>query len=293
MNQGAHEPQVTQVVAERIDTHLHLWQNLELYPWLNASLTALYREFSAAEGLAASSAFGCAQALLVQAADNLADTEFLLQQVAAEPQLLGAVCWVPLTDVAWLQRELPRLLQRGLRGVRELIHDQPDTQLLDRADYRAGLHVLAQHQVPFEVPDAYPAQLPAAIRLAREMPELMVVLDHMGKPPAEFGKDFLIWEKLVREFAALPNTVAKLSGLHHGGVCLEPEMFARVWEIALDAFGADRLLLGSDFPMPLLADGVDIVAELTEQELLKLDSVARTKICFGSAQRVYGLQHRR
>ncbi|RRD35657.1 hydrolase [Leucobacter sp. OH2974_COT-288] len=274
---------------EAIDTHLHCWEELAGYSWLVPELAPLYRQIPAREGIQETSKKGYKHTILVQAADTLADTEYLLTQVARWPEILGAVCWVPLTDAAWLTEHLPRLQQRGLVGVRELIHDQPDTKLLDRADYREGLAVLAQCGVPFEVPDAFPAQLPAATRLAAEMPQLTVVLDHLGKPPAALGAEFTEWECAVREFAAQPNTVAKLSGLHHGGVAVSPKVHARAWEVALQEFGPKRLLLGSDYPMPLLGDGYTVLHELTAAELLKLPPEAAHVIAGGTARRVYRL----
>lgn len=272
-----------------IDTHLHCWEELAGYSWLTPELAPLYREIPAREGLGETTQKGYKHTILVQAADTLADTEYLLNQVTQQPEILGAVCWVPLTDAAWLAEHLPQLQQRGLVGVRELIHDQPDTKLLDRAAYREGLAVLAQCGVPFEVPDAFPAQLPAATRLAADLPQLTVVLDHLGKPPATLGAEFTAWELAVREFAAHPNTVAKLSGLHHGGVALAPQVHARAWEVALQAFGPKRLLLGSDYPMPLLGAGYAALHDLTALELAKLSLPEARAIAGGTARRVYRL----
>lgn len=271
-----------------IDTHLHLWADLAGYSWLSPELAPLYREITPAEGLAASAKFNCQRALLVQAADTWADTEFLLETKAQHPQIAGVVGWVDLTDPALAER-LPALQQRGLVGVRELIHDQPDPLLLDTAAYRAGLEVLAAAQLPFEIPDAFPAQFPAAIRLAKQLPQLTVILDHAGKPPAQPGAEFASWQQQLREFAACPNTVVKLSGLHHGGIALPDAIFARVWELVLELFGSQRVLLGSDYPMPLLGDGIERLALATANQLEQLSAADLELICVTNPERIYRL----
>lgn len=270
----------------RIDAHLHIWRDPAEYPWLSEALEPINREISVAEARDASESFGCDRAVLVQAADSEADTDFMLSLAKQHDWIVGVVGWVPLTEPDAARARLRELSSQPLVGIRALIHDQPDARLLDAEPVRESLRAIAERGLAFDVPDAYPTQLPAAIRLARDLPELTIVLDHLGKPP---GSDLPEWEQQLREFASFPGTVAKLSGLHHGGVALAEDKQRQVWDIALDCFGAERLMLGSDFPMPLLGDGVQALADTAETLLAQLAVSERTAIETETASRVYGL----
>lgn len=271
----------------RVDAHLHIWKDPSGYEWLSSALEPIDREIPVDEARTASRRFGCEAAVLVQAADTAADTDFLLGLAEQHDWILGAVGWVPITEPDGARAHLAELSGRPLVGIRALIHDQPDALLLDADPVRASLRVVAEHGLTFDVPDAYPLQLPAATRLAGDLPELTVVLDHMGKPPSEDSDE---WVKAMRDFAVLPNTVAKLSGLHHGGRALSESVQRETWNLALDIFGAERLMLGSDFPMPLLGDGIETLADTIERMLESLAPVEREAIEQGTATRVYGLE---
>lgn len=270
----------------RVDAHLHVWQCPAEYSWLSDELASINRPISAEEAHRASRRFGCDRAVLVQAADTAADTEFMLNLAEQHGWIAGVVGWVPIEQPDAVRARLAALAGRPLVGIRALIHDQPDALLLDAEPVRESLRVIADRGLAFDVPDAYPNQLPAATRLARDLPELTVVLDHLGKPPAGDRDD---WAKAVRAFAATPNTVAKLSGLHHGGKALPADAQRDVWEFALEQFGSERLMLGSDFPMPLLGDGVDVLADTAERQLAALTPAEREAVERTTATRVYGL----
>ncbi|HIY65794.1 MAG TPA: amidohydrolase family protein [Candidatus Agrococcus pullicola] len=271
----------------RVDAHLHIWQRPVEYSWLSDELAPINRSISAAEARAASKRFGCERAVLVQAADTDADTEFMLALAERHDWIVGVVGWVPIEKPDAVRARLAELAGRPLVGIRALVHDQPDAQLLDAEPVRESLRVIAGHGLAFDVPDAYPHQLPAATRLARDLPELTVVLDHMGKPPAADREG---WEAAVRAFAALPNTAAKLSGLHHGGKALPAHAQRQVWDLGLEHFGPARLMLGSDFPMPLLGDGIEVLADASEELLAALTAAEREAIELATATRIYGLE---
>lgn len=276
----------------RIDAHLHVWPGPDGYAWLTTDLAPLHREIGVDEALAAIEAAGFDAAVLVQAADTDADTDHMLAIAERHERILGAVGWVPLGEPGAAEARLDARAGRPLVGVRALIHDQPDAGLLHRPDVRETLALLAARGLPLDVPDAWPDHLDAATRAAREVDGLVVVLDHLGKPPAAGAgaSDWDAWERAVRALAAVPTAVAKVSGLHHGGSALAPDAFSRVWDTALEAFGPGRLMLGSDWPMPLLGDGLGpLVAQLGEA-LSSLSADERAMIEAGTAARVYRLE---
>ncbi len=130
----------------------------------------------------------------------------------------GVVGWVPLDDTRAAAAALDELdAEPLLRGIRHLVHDDPRDEFLDLPAVRASLAAVAAHGLAFDVPDAWPRHLAGAGRVARAVPELTVVIDHLAKPPV--GTDaFEAWEAELRRVAALPNTMAKFSGLHLPGV---------------------------------------------------------------------------
>ena len=271
----------------RIDTHLHIWREPAEYPWLSDALAPVNRPIGVAEAREASALFGCEQAVLVQAADTDADTDYLLSLADEHDWILGVVGWVPLTDPQAAGERLEVLADRPLVGIRALIHDQPDERLLDRPEVRETLGLIAESGLAFEVPDAFPYQLAAASRVAEDMPDLCMVLDHLGKPPVG---DLREWAAQVRDFGSHDNTHVKLSGLHHGGAVLPFTHALEAFSVVVEAFGTARIMLGSDFPMPLLGDGVQSLAELLDELLeetmspLEIDYVGSR-----NAEDIYGL----
>ena len=270
----------------RIDTHLHIWREPTEYAWLSDDLAPINRSIAVAEAREASALFGFEQAVLVQAADTDADTDFLLSLADEQDWILGVVGWVPLTDPAAAGERLEALADRPLVGIRSLIHDQDDPRLLDRPEVRETLGLIAESGLAFEVPDAYPDQLAAASRVADDMPDLCMVLDHLGKPPVG---DLRQWSSMVRAFAAHDNTHAKLSGLHHGGAALPFTHALEAFTHAVDAFGTARIVLGSDFPMPLLGDGMQVLADQVEELLEETMSPLEIEhVGSRNAEEIYG-----
>lgn len=272
----------------RIDAHLHLWPSTEGYDWLTEALAPICRGFTAAEARSAITAHGYDDAVLVQAADTDADTEWLLETADAQDWIVGVVGWVPLDDPRAAEQRLDALAGRPLVGIRVLLNDQPDPAMLDRPDARQTLALLAARGLPFDVHDAWPHHLARAARAARETDGLTMVLDHLGKPPADEA-DHVRWRAALAEFAEVPTTAAKVSGLHRLGARLPQGAFDRVWDSALELFGPGRLMLGSDWPLPLLADGLEPVAEQLEAAVATLSPAERTQLEGGTARRVYRL----
>lgn len=279
-------------VRERIDAHLHLWELGDgHYSWLGPQHGGLYRSHTAAEAREALASEGVGKAILVQADDSAADTAFMLAQADANPWIAGVVGWIPLEDPAGAERVLDRWLANGrFCGVRTLIHDDPRATVLELPAVRTSLRLLADAGLPFDVPDAFPRHLGQVAALATDLPELTLVVDHLGKPPrAGSVTDMDLWAVQLRAVAALPNTVAKVSGLFTAGAPFTAAALAPVWDLALEAFGPERLMFGGDWPVSNLgapyADTAGVLAGL-------IDSLSPTEaaaVWAGTAQRVYRL----
>ncbi|QEO13361.1 amidohydrolase family protein [Agromyces intestinalis] len=277
-----------------IDAHLHLWNRSGGgYGWVAPELGSLYRDFAADEAEAELRTAGIDAAILVQADDSLADTRFMLAEASANDWIVGVVGWVRLDDEQAAAVQLDELGGESLlRGIRHLVHDDPRDEFLDLPAVRASLRRIAAHDLAFDVPDAWPRHLGATRRLAADVPELTVVVDHLGKPPAGDGFEsdaFAAWEREFRAVAALPNTVAKFSGLHLPGAPFDADTVGRLLDTALDAFGADRLLYGGDWPMSVPHGGYAPTWRLMRDALDRLAPQEREAIVGGNAERVYRL----
>lgn len=274
--------------ARTIDAHLHLWdRSVSDYAWLTPELGPLHADFGPAQARAELDAAGIDAAILVQAEDSFADTRFMLDVAATHDWVAAVVGWVPLDDRAAAFAALDALEgETALRGIRHLVHDDPRDDFLELSEVRASLAELAHRGLAFDVPDAWPRHLGATRRLAHDVPELTVVVDHLGKPPA--GRDdFDAWRREFELVAALPNTVAKFSGLHLPGAVFGAATVAPIWEIALDAFGPSRLMYGGDWPMSVSHGGYQPTWTVMSGCIDALAPAERDAVLGGTAQRVY------
>ncbi|VXB86585.1 Putative amidohydrolase family protein [Arthrobacter sp. 9V] len=277
-----------------IDSHLHLWTldtfvtgGVRHYPWLGPQHGALFRTYGEDEARQTLEAAGVRGAVLVQADDSVADTESMLAVAERNPWVFGVVGWVRLDAPAEAAEQLYRFTAQAVfKGVRHLLHDDPRRDFLDLPKVRESLAMVAQQGLTLDIPDAFPRHLGSAVRLARETPELTVVLDHLGKPPLA---DPLLMDEWRADFTAFgqePNTVAKLSGLHLPGVEYTADALRSLFESALEAFGPERLMIGCDWPVSTVGAPygrtLDVLLELvstlspSEQDLVLEETAIRT-----------------
>ncbi|MBO1268322.1 amidohydrolase family protein [Arthrobacter cavernae] len=283
-----------------LDAHLHLWDldggsAAGAYAWLGPQHGGLFRSYGEAEARETLLAAGVGGAVLVQADDTTADTDAMLAAANRNRWILGVVGWIPLDKPAEAAEELQRLVRNPkFRGVRHLVHDDPRDDFLELPEVRESLGLLAGHGLAFDVPDAFPRHLGRTVQLARELPELTVVLDHLGKPPladlALADSDSMAaWRRDFRALAGLPNTVAKLSGLHLPGVPYTAEALRPLWDEALEAFGPERLMIGGDWPVSTLGAPYGRTLAVLLELAGELDPAGRQAVLEGTARRSYGL----
>lgn len=302
--------------ARVIDSHLHLWElgqgpglgsdtdgpddggpgpgdGPRPYAWLGPQHGGLFRSYAEREAWDTLDAAGVGGAVLVQSDDTVADTEFMLAVADRHSWVLGVVGWIPLDKPAEAEQQLQRFLRNpAFRGVRHLVHDDPRDDFLELPAVRDSLRMLAGHGLAFDVPDAFPRHLGSSVQLARELPELTIVLDHLGKPPLADAAAMDLWRADFKALAELPNTVAKVSGLHLPGVRYTAEALRPLWDEALDAFGPGRLMFGGDWPVSTLGASYGRTLEVLLELAGELTSAERREFLEGTAVRTYGL-HRR
>jgi L-fuconolactonase len=269
-----------------VDAHLHIW-DLERseYAWLTPELGPLYATFTPEQAQAELEAAGIESAVLVQAEDSERDTELMLEAAGRHAWIAGVVGWLQLDDPAIAER---RIEHARFSGVRHLVHDDPRDDFLRLPAVRRSLRLLAERGLPFDVPDAWPRHLAATAELAGALPELRIVVDHLGKPPFG-GADWERWRDTLADVAARPNTVAKVSGLQVPGQPFTVDAVRPAWEVALELFGPKRLMWGSDWPLTVLVGGYGRAWEVMSALIGELTAEQQEQILSGTATAVYAL----
>ncbi len=285
-------------MSARVDAHHHLWDlSARRQDWLDGAETALIRrDFGVAELRAVTGAAGIDRTVLVQVLPDLDETVEFLALAAETPMIAGVVGWADLTS-STVDAQLERLRAAPggelLAGIRHLVQAEPDPRWLVRDDVLRGLRAVRDAGLAYDLL-VVPHQLPAAIEAVRAVPGLTFVLDHLGKPPIATG-ELDPWAGHLKTLAAEPGVTAKISGLvteadreHWTADDLRPCV-----ETALAVFGPDRLMLGSDWPVCLLAADYETVWRATESLLTELTDAERAALSGGTASRIYRLDDRR
>lgn len=278
------------LVPHRLDSHVHLWELADgQYSWLQPSHGILYDSFTAEQAKKALFGAGVQQAVLVQADDSAADNEAMLAAADANDWIIGVVGWLPLEDPAAAAALLETWgAHPKFSGVRTLLHDDPRPDVLELLPVRETLALLEKSGLAFDIPNAFPRHLGQVAEVARNFPALTIVVDHLGKPPrGGSAAEMAEWERQLRVAASFPNVVAKVSGLHTDGAEFSASALAQVWNVALSAFGPQRLMFGGDWPVSLLGatytQTVAVYAELIDS----LSPAEAQDIWSGTAARIY------
>jgi len=278
------------MAAMKIDAHQHFW-NLDLveYPWLGPQYGPIYRSYEPPELEPQLREAGIDRTVLVQAANSYADTDYMLEQ-ADRYEWIGAVIgWVPLLEPDEAARALDRYMQHPkFRGMRHLIHEEPDPDWVVQGSVIESLKLLAERDLIFEVVAVFPNHLKHVPTLAERVPNLRMVIDHLAKPPIKSG-DLETWATQLAAAARYPNVSAKVSGLNTAAdweswsaADLKPSI-----DTALRQFGAERLMFGSDWPVCVLAGDYAKVWNETNRALDARAQAEIDAILGGTAARVY------
>lgn len=275
-----------------VDSHVHLWDPQQLsYPWLDQvpalQLPRLPVDYRAAGG-AEVSAIVVVEA---DAATGEAEVDWITALGAAEPLIQAIIAQVPLETGTACLPQLERLAAQPLvKGVRRLLQGESIDFCL-QPDFVAGVRLLARFDFLFEICLRH-EQLPAATELVRQVPEVSFVLDHLGKPPvpAEPDGSLEVWAEQLGRLADLPNVSCKLSGLATEAAPGTPvDRLLPYLQVAINNFGWERVLFGSDWPVCELATTFGDWRGLIEKALADADSDQRQAVMAANATRIYRL----
>jgi L-fuconolactonase len=275
-----------------VDSHHHFWWlDKHTYKWPEQAGDRLDHEFTPADLLAELEACGIRGSVLIQVLHETGETGEYLDIQRRNPFVRGVVGWVPLTDPPAAARALEELPERGrLVGIRHLISNEPNPEWLLQDSVQESLQLLSGAGLVLDVIPLNERQLDAVITTARRLPDLQIVINHLGRPPVP-EQGWEPWASQITRAAHCPNVTMKLSvGLD---IAMRwtwvTEELRRYAEHVLDAFGPSRVMAASNWPVILLAGSYQEIWRGTTALVDKLSPAEKTAVLGGTAERVYRL----
>jgi L-fuconolactonase len=274
-----------------IDSHLHLWDPQHLtYPWLSGPLDQAFlpRDFQAATGpvLVESMVFlECAAA----PHQSLDEARWVLEQAKADPRIAAMVCHAPLEQGDAVRPHLESLAaMTKVKGARRIYQDEPDADFCLHPDFIAGVRALPDFGLSFDMCIKH-WQLQASIALADACPKTMIVLDHIAKPGIKAGL-MQPWADQMYEMAKRNNVLCKLSGVAtEAAADWTAETLRPYLDVALNAFGPNRLMFGGDWPVSTLAITYPAWVDIVDRLIADLSPDEQRQIYRNTARQFYRL----
>lgn len=274
-----------------IDAHQHFWKySAAEYGWIDDSMALLRRDFLPDELRREMRRAGVDACVAVQARQSLEETRWLLSLADAHPHIVGVVGWFDLQS-ADVWADLDRWARHAkLVGVRHIVQSEADDRFLLRPAFLRGIAQLEAFGLAYDLL-IYPRHLPCAVDFVSHFERQRFVLDHLAKPDIRSGER-QTWARDLRRLAAFPNVWAKLSGLvteadwaHWTADQIRPYL-----DVALECFGAGRLMIGSDWPVCTVAADYVRTLDVVRDYLSTLPSADREAVLGGNAQRFWDLK---
>jgi L-fuconolactonase len=273
-----------------IDAHQHFWNyNRPEYDWIDETMGSIRRDFLPADLKPHLQEAGFQGSVAVQVRQTLDETRWLLELAENNPFILGVVGWVDLRSPR-VRDDLQSFAGKSkLVGIRHIVQTEPDDFLL-QPDFLRGISMLEEFDLAYDIL-IYPKHLTQAADFVRRFPRQRFVLDHLAKPPIKSGAVDL-WASRVRELAAFPNVCAKLSGLvtEADWHAWTPEDMRPYLDVAFECFGPTRLMIGSDWPVCLVAAPYARVLNLIIDYMRSFNAEDRESVLGGTAAKFWRLK---
>ena len=273
-----------------IDSHQHFWiYEAEKHAWLDNDMKVIRKNFLPEDLKLVYQNNGIDGCVAVQADQTLAETDFLLDLAEKNDFIKGVVGWVDLRaanidDTLKQYSKFPKL-----KGFRHVVQGEADHNFMLRPDFLNGIAALEKYNFTYDVL-IFPHQLGAALELVRRFPNQKFVIDHIAKPYLKDGF-YDGWAALMKAIGEHKNVYCKLSGMTTEADYNNwtPEQIEPYMQVVLDAFGAERILFGSDWPVCLVAGNYTKTKELVTNFIAKFSSEEQTAIMGGNAMQFYNL----
>jgi len=274
----------------KIDSHHHFWKYDPVeYAWIGDHMTKLRRDFGPEDLLAETQQAGIDGVVSVQASQTLQETEFLNGYAAGNDLIKGVVGWVPFAE-AGVQAHIERFAaEPKIVGMRHVVQDEPDDAFILGGAFNEGIALLKNHGLIYDIL-IYERQLGPSIEFVDRHPGQVFVLDHIAKPRIGDGA-VEPWKSQMFELARRDNVYCKISGVatEADWANWSEDQLLPYLGTALEAFGPDRLMFGSDWPVALLAIGYAQWAGIVERFAAELSEPEQARLWGGTAIEAYKL----
>ena len=275
-----------------VDAHHHFWNTARNpLPWMTPDHDAIDGLFEPATLAPSLAVHRIDRTVLIQGACLDSDTDYLFELADGVTWIGAVTAWLPLADPSRCRRRLAELAhQSKFRAVRHLIHDEPDPHWIMQPEVLESLALVVESGLILELPVVFPRHFQDTAELAGRFPNLRLVIDHLGKPP--IGSDRMDeWEALIRSCASHENVYAKISGLNTSMSRTDWDVddFIDPVKVAIDCFGPDRLMCGSDWPVALLNGDYDRVWGTLVETLERVSPDSASRILGETARDLYEL----
>ena len=274
-----------------VDSHQHFWRVGRFdYPWMSADNATLYRDFLPAHLEPILNECGVRRTVLVQASNSLEETRWLLELADRHPFIAGVVGWVDLMSPQAEAQIVTFATHPKFKGARHLVESEPADDWLVQPRVLDGLKALAACGVAYDLL-VHTQHLRHVLTVAEHCPDLRLVVDHLAKPPIASG-EIREWGRAMKAVAQIPGIHCKLSGLvteadHAKWATADLTPYV---ECALEWFGAERMMVGSDWPVCLLASSYERALDAYQELLAGLNNRERQQVLADNAARFYRLE---
>ena len=275
----------------RLDAHNHFWNyDPQKHSWINDEMSVIKRDFAPADLKTLLHQTGLDGTVAVQADQTEAETEFLLKLAEKNDFIKAVVGWVDLRAENINERLSHYARYEKLVGVRHVVQEEPDLNFMLREDFQRGLSLLKDFGLTYDVL-IFPIQLDAAIETVRRHPRQKFVLDHIAKPLIKHGK-IEGWKEKIQLLSSFDNVTCKISGMvtEADWNQWKPDDFTPYLDVIVDAFGVDRIMYGSDWPVCLLGGEYAEVKGIVDQYFSTYSEEDKNKIFGQNAAEFYGIK---
>jgi L-fuconolactonase len=274
----------------RVDAHQHFWYYSPAdYAWIDGNMASLRRDFlpNDLKPLLASTGFDAS--IAAQARQSTEETRWLLQLAAEYEFVKGVVGWLDLRSPELMAQLEQFASDPRLVGVRHVIQDEPDDQFMLRPEFRRGIARLAEYDLTYDLL-LHPRHLPVAVKLVQEFPNQPFVLDHIAKPCIADGV-IEPWDRDIRELARYANVSCKVSGMVTEACWnnWKAQDFRPYLDVVFNAFGTERLMIGSDWPVCTLSSNYAATLGLVKDYIAQLSADEQGRVLGGNCARFYGI----
>jgi len=278
-------------MTRRIDAHHHLWHySADEYGWIDDSMASLQRDFMPADLANAMASAQIDGTIAVQARQSLEETNSLLSFAESHPFIEAVVGWAPIAAPDFPEC-LERLSRRPkLKGLRHVVQSEPDDNFILGEAFNRGIDAMSSSGLVYEIL-IFERHLPQSIRFVDAHPNQLFVLDHIAKPRIR-ARVLSPWRELIQELALRDNVFCKVSGMTteaNWQSWTEADLLP-YFDTAFEAFGPARLMMGSDWPVCLVATEYARWFELLDRYASRLTPAERQQFSGGTAIRVYRLR---